>query len=448
MPIAYSTTLLLFFIPNIHISAPLLRFVCSIFFLAYALAYWIRSRMRGYTIMLRFAIQSVIISLTFDLLGFSLISFDRHADIAPALICAIVWALTFTAQIVCSLFRPKKADKGTDSEYAVSIISFISILFTPALCHGFSTSAMAAVWLTICLIIAVLGVIHAVHYKNVTWSIATAISVMLVPGIIGNYIASPTWDGGAYLAAYSIIAVIFLLGTSILRKIQKYEANMLGVACIIASCFAIVIAAADVKIGYVGFLISTCVLTLFAFISEIPYFYEAAVYTFAISLFLITDMVIDNGTLSNSGSNYALVNTLKGVIDAHILGAAMVGAHVLTNYIYKAKNKVRLIVGYVAFSLIMTSICLDGFISDTGILWPLIFLIEQVGALLYSVFKKTNWMIWFSSIEILLVAFELTGGMSYLWLGIIGIALIAIVIWQLKKANDERAKSGNSTDKE
>ena len=57
-------------------------------------------------------------------------------------------------------------------------------------------------------------------------------------------------------------------------------------------------------------------------------------------------------------------------------------------------------------------------------------------------------MIWFSSIEILLIAFELTGGMSYLWLGIIGIGLIAVVIWQLKKANDKQAKIDNSTKKE
>ena len=54
----------------------------------------------------------------------------------------------------------------------------------------------------------------------------------------------------------------------------------------------------------------------------------------------------------------------------------------------------------------------------------------------------------FSSIEILLIAFELTGGMSYLWLGIIGIGLIAVVIWQLKKANDKQAKIDNSAKKE
>ena len=448
MPIAYAVTLLLFFIPSIHLSAPLLRFVCSIFFLAYALAYWIRGHMQSHTILLRFAAQSVIVSLAFDLLGFSLVSTDSRPDITSALICAIIWLLTFTTQIVLSLFAPKKTTKSRDSEYAVSIISIISILFTPALCHGFTTAAMAAVWLVICLIVAILGIIHAIHYKNVTWSIATAVSVMIVPGIIGGYIASPAWDGGAYLAAYSIISILFLLGTYFLRKIQKHEANMLGIACVIASCFAIIVSAADIKVGYVGFLITTCILTLFAFITEIPCFYETAVYTFAISLFLITDTVVDNATFSGAGSRYALANTLKGAIDAHILGGAMVGAHILSKYLYKTKSPARYIVGYIAFSLIMTIVCLEDYSANSGILWPLLFLIEQVGALLYSVFRKINWMIWFSSIEILLIAFELTGGMSYLWLGIIGIGLIAVVIWQLKKANDKQAKIDNSTKKE
>ena len=81
----------------------------------------------------------------------------------------------------------------------------------------------------------------------------------------------------------------------------------------------------------------------------------------------------------------------------------------------------------------MTAACSAATSSD--IAWVLLFLIEQVVALLYSVAKRETWLIWFSSIEIFIIAFRLTEGFYFLWLGIIGAGLIAVVIWQLSKAN-------------
>jgi hypothetical protein len=81
----------------------------------------------------------------------------------------------------------------------------------------------------------------------------------------------------------------------------------------------------------------------------------------------------------------------------------------------------------------MTFSCLN---SD-AIGWSIFFLIEQVACLLFAIVDKRTWLIWASSIEIFITALTLTGGFNYLWLGIIGIGLIAIVVWQLKKNNDK-----------
>ena len=82
----------------------------------------------------------------------------------------------------------------------------------------------------------------------------------------------------------------------------------------------------------------------------------------------------------------------------------------------------------------MTFICAS-ITKSVDIGWALLFLVEQVVALLYSVIKKEKWLTWFSSIEIFIIALRLTDGMYFLWLGLIGVGLITIVIWQLSKAN-------------
>ncbi|MBO4854942.1 hypothetical protein J5500_00870 [Candidatus Saccharibacteria bacterium] len=448
MPIAYSLSLFLFFVPNISTDAPLLRFICAVFFLGYSLAYWLKAKSHKRMVAVRLAIQAIIVSFVFDLLGVSLVSTGTVTNITPALICAIVWLLSFTIQIILSLYVPRSHEDDNNMEYSVSTVSIICIYLTPALCSGFSSQALAAVWLTICLITAILGIIHALHYKNVSWSLATAASIMVVPLIIGNYIAVPKWEAIVYLGAYSIIALLFLAGCYFLRRIQEKQTDQIGVASIIAVSLAIIMAAIGADKAHVGFMIVAIIFTVFAVISKIKYFYEAAVYSLAFGLLSFTNTQLEK-TIRDDGyygySLYDQYSTLRNVIHAHIFGAALVGGHAIANAFYANKTRFRLVLGYTFFSIIMTGACLNHSFYSNDIMWSVIFLVEQVGALIYSVTKRVKWMIWFSSIEILIIAFKLTGGMSYLWLGIIGVGLIVFVIWQLKKANDKQLNSNAQT---
>ena len=52
-------------------------------------------------------------------------------------------------------------------------------------------------------------------------------------------------------------------------------------------------------------------------------------------------------------------------------------------------------------------------------------------------------MTWFSSIEVFIITLRLTGGPSYIWLGIIGIGLIAFVMYQLRKTRNKMLREKN-----
>ena len=341
-------------------------------------------------------------------------------------------------QIIYSLYCRKDKEEDERIEHGVSIGSFLAIFATPIMCHDFSTVGTAAVWLTICFIIAGLGVLHATHYKNVSWSIATAASIMVIPLIIGNYLATPKWDGSLYLICYTLIAILFLLGTYALRMIQQKEADMIGAISVVTACLAIISSAEDIQMAYAGFIISAFILAGFAFISKKNVFYEVAIYTGAVGLMSLSNDLIAPDRRGGSmyvTNEYINYTALRSIVNAHIIGLAFLGTSWLSKYAYKKIDKVRFIIGYSFFSVMMTSACSSLYSSSSSVGFALLFLVEQVAALLYAVFKKINWLIWFSSIEILIVAFMLTSGYSFLWLGLIGISLIAIVIWQLNKAN-------------
>jgi hypothetical protein len=184
--------------------------------------------------------------------------------------------------------------------------------------------------------------------------------------------------------------------------------------------------------AYLGYMLSAVFFSGFAMLINMDAFYEVAVYVFSIGLMQLFGDLLHPAVGSHRDTN----EILRQVIDAHIIGIAFIGTQLISKYIYKKSDKTRFIIGYSLFSIVMTGICAS--LSSSGdIGWALLFLVEQVVALLYSVTKREKWLIWFSSIEIFIVALRLTEGLYFLWMGLIGVGLIAIVIWQLSKANKQ-----------
>jgi Periplasmic protein TonB, links inner and outer membranes len=449
IPLTVGASLGLYIFPDAGTNAPFLRTICAVAFLIYTIVNLSASKKHGFFVAARFAAQLLVTAVLWDCLNFSLISFRKVTDYTAALVCAIVWLLTFLAQVVYSLYAKVDNAKDASLERVVGLISILGIFSTPLLCSGFAKVPYAIVWIVICLVTAVLGVLHAMKHKNVTWSLATVASILIAPLIFGNNIAVPAWGSVSYLVIYSVIGVVFLLGYYYLQKIQKKESDTVGVIAMCITAFIVLICSFDLSLSGLGFLIATVYSLAFAFLSKINGFYEAAIYLGAMSLFSFSGNIMDLVAGKPSTSRYAgasyydtyssELSTILAVIRAHIILVAFF----VSSWLYereKAPNQqARQIIGFSFFSLYMSFACL----ASSELAWGIIFLIEQVAALLYSVTTHRNWMTWFSSIEVFIITLRLTGGPSYIWLGIIGIGLIAFVMYQLRKTRNKMLREKN-----
>lgn len=444
IPMTTVASLFLLFFPTVGTEAPFLRTICAASFLIYGVVNLKATKKHSYFIVTRFAAQLLVTTALWDSLNFSIISFSRIVDYTAALVCAIVWLLTFLAQVIYSLYAKTNNPKDASLERAVGLISIIGIFSTPILCMSFAKVPYAIVWIVISIIAAVLGVLHAIKYKNVMWSLATVASILIMPLIFGHNIAVPEWGSAAYMAIYSVIDVLFLLGYYFLQNIQKKESDTVGVIALFISTFIVMICSFDLEISGVGFLIAAIYALAFDFLSQMKGFYEAAIYLVALSLFSFAGNIMDaiaeksdSPAYYTGGSHYdsyaATLSTALSVIRAHIIAIAFFVASWLYERSKANNQQYRLAIGFSLFSIIMTFTCL----GTTELAWGIIFLIEEAAALLYSVATHRPWMTWFSSIEIFLITLRLTGGASYIWLGIIGIGMIAFVIYQLRRARNK-----------
>ncbi len=449
IPMATALSAFLFLSPEVGAKAPFLRTVCAVAFLGYSIANYKFTKKHGFFVAMRFAAQLLITGALWDCLNFSIFSFSSTtvtADYTAALVCAIVWLLTFLAQVVYSLYAKTDNEKDASLERAVGLISIIGIFNTPMLCSNFAKIPYAIVWIVICLVTAILGVLHSMRYKNVLWSLATVASILIAPIIFGYNIAVPQWGSAAYLAIYSVIGVVFLLGYYYLSRIQKKESDIVGITALSIVSFAVFATSADLSISGVGFLIVTIYALAFGFLAKMNAFYEVAIYLFTLSLFSfsgnIFDAIVGKNTrgLDYYNANYQELTITLTVIRAHIIGLAFL----VTSWLYERtkapSQQVRQIIGFSLFSLIMSFACL----GSSSLVWGIVFLIEQVAALLYSVTTHRTWMTWFSSIEVFIITLRLTGGPSYIWLGIIGIGLIAFVTYQLRNARNKMLRDANT----
>ena len=441
IPMVFVCSLLLFLTPDVSVNSPFLRTVCSVFFTVHCLAHWFSSKKHSYFVLARFAVQSLILAVLCDSLNFSMIHmWYEDINYASALACAIVWLITFLAQVIYSLYANCEDEKDKKLERTVGLISIIGIFATPVLCAGFDKIPYAIVWIVICIVTAILGILHAMRYKNVTWSLATVASILILPAIYGINIAKPSWGSGAYMACYSVIGLIFLFGYYAMQRIQKHESDIVGIVAIAVTSAAIIVTSIDANFSGVGYLIVAGLIAALASLSKQKWLYELSIYATAMSLFSFAGNVYDlavkglpnDHRYSYSGSTKSLeYGVALTVARAHIIMIAFG----LTSWLYEREKgpsaQARLIIGYSLFTLVMSVTCT----INNSLGWGILLLIEQVVALMFAVMTHRTWMTWVSSIAIFLIALRLTGGFNFIWLGIIGIALIAFVIWQLSKQN-------------
>ncbi len=441
-----------FVVEDFAINYPFLRSIVIAFLLVYVVLHWLRERKYGFFAFGRIVAQLLVCAIFADILNYSYSPFS--ASESAVITVAVVWLVGFLAQSLIALFIPKKNPTAVMAEHGVQIISLIGILVTPILTSYLNDISLIEV--LVYASVSILGVAYALIYKNVFWTIATLVGLLLIPATATNLIdfASTNWFLVAYFTIYGLLA---LLGYKFFVKKQSVPSFWLALIAILVAGSVVIAASAEENFIEIGWLTLTVLLTLLGFLSNKRWLYELAVYSGALCVFSLVGTVggaVVRANIQSAaricrpsdmyGGGCTLPDTSLGknaelaisTIRAYVIPIALLAVSFWKERDEKTFfRKWRFLLGYTVLSISLLVIGWTG-----GVYWMLPSLITQVAFLVYSVFKDKTWLVWTAITLIAISMLSMYGGHIYIWLGVIGIVLIMIVVWRLTKLNKQKQR--------
>ena len=452
-----------FFISGFPESHPFLRSLIVAILLVYALLHWLKGQKYGFFVFARLVAQLLIFTVVADILQYTFFDYSPYysyyatgVNETTSIMIAIVWLTGCLAQSLIALFIPKKNDTAIRAEHAMEVISLAGILVTPALTYNLENGAL--IQLLILSFVSILGVIYSAVHKNILWSIATLIGLLLIPTVLSDLfeIRYMNWLLVAYFAVYGLLA---LLGYAASRKRQPLHSFVLTLVEVIIAGFVVVVASADENFVEIGWLTLAVLFTIFGYLSGKNWLYELAIYSGALCVFSLVGTVGGAIAKANAPAYEIRTNcmndyyTRTNCIDSRPsfaenaeLAISTVRAFVmpialLAVSFWKERGinsdlkRWRFLAGYILLSLSLLVIGWNG----EGY-WMLPSLIAQVAFLVYSVFKDKSWLVWTTIAVLAISMISLSGGYIYVWFGVLGIVLILIVVWRLTKLNAQKQR--------
>ena len=452
-----------FFISDFPESHPFLRSLIVAILLVYALLHWLKGQKYGFFVFARLVAQLLIFTVVADILQYTFFDYSPYysyyatgVNETTSIMIAIVWLTGCLAQSLIALFIPKKNDTAIRAEHAMEDISLAGILVTPALTYNLENGAL--IQLLILSFVSILGVIYSAVHKNILWSIATLIGLLLIPTVLSDLfeIRYMNWLLVAYFAVYGLLA---LLGYAASRKRQPLHSFVLTLVEVIIAGFVVVVASADENFVEIGWLTLAVLFTIFGYLSGKNWLYELAIYSGALCVFSLVGTVGGAIAKANAPAYEIRTNcmndyyTKTNCIDSRPsfaenaeLAISTVRAFVmpialLAVSFWKERGinsdlkRWRFLAGYILLSLSLLVIGWNG----EGY-WMLPSLIAQVAFLVYSVFKDKSWLVWTTIAVLAISMISLSGGYIYVWFGVLGIVLILIVVWRLTKLNAQKQR--------
>ena len=442
---------------------PFLRTLVGVLLLVYALLHWLKGHKYGFFVFARIVAQLLVFTIVADILNYSFFEYYPYYSFyagptneTTVISVIVVWLVGWLAQSLIALFIPKKDAVAVKAEHVVEVISLAGILVAPVLAYGLDNNSLIGT--LIFTFVAILGVVYSFVHKNVLWTIATLISLLIIPTTLSDLFNfnSMNWFLVAYFAIYGLLA---LLGYTAFRKKQPVPSFVLALIATIFAGFIVVVASADENFVEIGWLTLAVLLTIFGYLSNKNWLYELAIYSGALCIFSLVGTVggaiakanapvgtriCDTDSYSYSSSRcvtpYATftdnaelaISTVRAFVMPIALLAVSFWKEREENHVFK---KWRFLLGYVLLSL---SLLIIGW-SGEGY-WMLPSLIAQVVFLIYSVFKDKTWLVWTTIAALAISMISLSGGYIYIWFGVIGIVLILIVVWRLTKLNAQKQR--------
>ena len=449
MPIVAFFALWTFLVPNMATEFPFFRFFIFGLLLVYTFLKWYDDHKDGSMILLRLATQVFLWAALCDAFQYSLFdSFASNADAAKCTIMAVVWALSFLVQNLLSLFARHEEKEVISAERFVQIGSMVAIIATPLLCNYMDAETQSIVRIILYLIIGALGIVYSMFYKNVSWSVATFAAIILIPLQIGGVLCKPAWDGWGYLICYAVVSAIIIGVYAYLRRIQEKPALVITLIGL-AACSVIMISAGS-EVGYtsIGWVCSALTMAVTGLLSGETSLYEVAIWESSFCLFSVVGEIYSTA-LNPRARTYGFYSGLEdptGLVVARTHALAL--APIIT-CIWRERTqktfRVRLLIAYAILTLGMYSVAVWAHFGMTdATIFTIIFLFEQLSFLVLGSLIHTKWLLIAGAAGVVIGAFHITSGLSYLWLGIAGVALITFVIWQFTK-NHSLAESDDKT---
>jgi len=452
-----------FFISDFPESHPFLRSLIVAILLVYALLHWLKGHKYGFFVFARLVAQLLIFTVVADILQYTFFDYSPYysyyatgVNETTSIMVAIVWLTGCLAQSLIALFIPKKNDTAIRAEHAMEVISLAGILVTPALTYNLENGAL--IQLLILSFVSILGVIYSAVHKNILWSIATLIGLLLIPTVLSDLfeIRYMNWLLVAYFAVYGLLA---LLGYAASRKRQPLHGFVLTLVEVIIAGFVVVVASADENFVEIGWLTLAVLSTIFGYLSGKNWLYELAIYSGALCVFSLVGTVggaiakanapayeIRTNCMNDHYTRTNCIDSRPSFAENAELAISTVRAFVmpialLTVSFWKERGinsdlkRWRFLAGYILLSLSLLVIGWNG----EGY-WMLPSLIAQVAFLVYSVFKDKSWLVWTTIAVLAISMISLSGGYIYVWFGVLGIVLILIVVWRLTKLNAQKQR--------
>lgn len=377
---------------------------------------------------IRVLAQGFIFVLVSDILALTNAS-EKTASFALGLILFATSAI----QLAYSLFvgRPKHAIAS--NENLLTVASVIALLVSTAFFGSLTGSQQSVIRIVSYAIVSGFGVGLMLKYNKAAWLLVPLCALLIIPLELGFAIADPNWTAWTFMGVYALVAIII---TGIYATVHKFKDQQKEA---FAVCFSTTLVALAIVFGIcfskeasvLGWFIVAIISLAQIYIRNEKKYYWVPIYAAALCAYSLSNTIFGNVMNHHAvfGPSNQMLDLIRSVVGIHILAIAPLSVNLLLE-----KGKTKPISAMVAYYALSTVFIFDALICRIGfdsISLALVFLLEQVIFMVYGLIKHGNWLTTSSIVYLFIVVFYMSTGYGYLWLFVVGVALIGGVIAKL-----------------
>ena len=384
---------------------------------------------------IRFMTQATLVALAHDVMTVADAP-NKTMEFGMGLVLFISSAM----QLAYSLFVDRPKNAIASNENLLTIIAVIGLLLSTTFFGSLTMAQQSVVRIIAYAVISGFGVGLTYKHHRAGWMLLPYLGLMLLPFEFGTFIFEPKWNSWIFMGAYTIVSVIITLIYAGIRnfKDQEREAFTVSFSSTLFALFIVVGICFSEQCAELGWLIATIITVAQAYISNRKDMMEFPIYTGALCLYCVSNQIFGNiiGKHVVFGPTGHQLDLIRSVFGVHILALAPAIASFWKER--SVKSTPRAVIAFFFLSLIVLSDAWIFRIAYNSIGLALFFLVEQVLFMILGILWKRNWLTNSAIVFSFLVVFYMSTGYGYLWLFVIGLALITGVVMSLTKAHNKQ----------